>query len=225
MATVGNGTTTAVVRRTVDVSGLASGVRTIAAGGHHTYALTRRGGVRCWGSNLSGGVGSGLRVIVKTPFAVPSLRSGVKAITAGPGFNDATCVITRGGAAKCWGQNSQGWLGVGSKEGAVLKPTGVVGLTRGVSAISHTCGLTSAGGVECWGDNEFGQLGNGSTADSSTPVDVVGLESGVLAVSAGIQHTCAITRGGAAMCGGSNQFGQLGTGSAKGSTKHVPVRP
>jgi hypothetical protein len=203
-ATVGNGTTTAVIRRPVSVSGLARGVRAIAAGGHHTCALTRAGGVRCWGSNTFGAVGSGKRVTIKTPFDVPSLRRGVKAVTTGHGFNDAACVIMQGGAARCWGQNGQGWLGVGSKESVVAEPTGVVGLTRGVSTISggdlfFMCAVVS-GAARCWGGNPSGAFGNGTTTPSTMPVGVSGLTSGVSAIAAGANHTCAIVSGGA-KCG------------------------
>lgn len=78
----------------------------------------------------------------------------------------------------------------------------------------HTCAITIAGGLKCWGSNSDGQLGDGTTADRQTPVDVVGLSSGVVSVGAGALFTCAVTQQGAAKCWGANPYGQLGDGTS-----------
>jgi alpha-tubulin suppressor-like RCC1 family protein len=81
--------------------------------------------------------------------------------------------------------------------------------------------LTTAGGVQCWGNNSNGQLGNNSTTNSPVPVAVSGLSSGVLAVSAGWNHACAVTTAGGVRCWGDNEFGELGNNSTMQSP--VPV--
>ena len=188
----------------VAVSGLASGVGAIAAGGAHTCALTSAGGVKCWGGNVYGQLGDGTTTMRTTPVAVSGLASGVAAVTARGGH---TCALTSAGAVECWGANGVGQLGDGTTA-TRLTPVAVSDLTSGIQAIDagsyHTCALTHTGAVACWGYNQSGQLGDGTTTDHHTPVAVSGLASGVAAVAAGDGHTCALTSAGAVECWGAD---------------------
>lgn len=87
----------------------------------------------------------------------------------------------------------------------------------------YSCGVTVGGGAWCWGANSSGQLGNGGTTDSTVPVPVSGLGSGVASISAGWYHTCAVLTSGAARCWGANTSGNLGNGTTTDSTVPVPV--
>ena len=86
--------------------------------------------------------------------------------------------------------------------------------TKVAAGAFHACGLTTAGGVMCWGGGGSGKLGNGLTESSALPVQVAGLESGVVDIQGGQSHTCALTDGGNMKCWGSNASGQLGNGQA-----------
>ena len=67
--------------------------------------------------------------------------------------------------------------------------------TQVVAGDVHTCALTSVGGVKCWGYNGIGDLGDGSVLNTQrdSPVDVVGLASGVTQLATGYGHMCAVT--------------------------------
>ena len=199
---LGNGTTE-ISRTPVDVAGLQSNVQAIALGMYHTCALTESGGVKCWGSNHVGQLGDGTTEDRLEPVEVTGLSSGVEAVAAG---GAVTCALLEGGSVQCWGS------GIGNLP---VEKTGFGGVVTTISAGgAHTCVLLESGAVKCWGANYAGQLGDGTTENRTDPVDVVGLSSGVEAVAAGSQHTCALLSDGKTQCWGSNSEGQLGNGDA-----------
>ena len=215
---LGDGSTTTRTSP-VDVVGL-TGAVSIGIGTFHACALTSGSDVYCWGygPNLgTGGTGSYL-----TPTRVTSLAGTVIQLSVGA-FH--TCVVTNTGAAKCWGDNGQGQVGVVGST-TQLTPYTVSGLSTGVAQVSaggsyHTCAVTTSGSAMCWGRNTDGQLGDGTTTQRKTPSPVSGASSGVSSISAGYNHSCLTTVGGAAKCWGNNSYGELGTGT--NSNFLVPV--
>jgi alpha-tubulin suppressor-like RCC1 family protein len=205
----------------VTVSGLGSGVTAVSAAIYGTCALTTGGGVKCWGENTFGQLGDGQAcgTLCPSPVNVTGLSSGVASVAAG---DYHSCALTTGGGVKCWGRNASGQLGDGQACGSFwcANPVNVSGLGSGVAAISagsqHTCALTTGGAVKCWGDNGHGPLGDGTTVHRTAPVNVSGLGSGVVAISTGTSNTCAITTGAALKCWGVNITGELGIGTTIG---------
>ena len=100
------------------------------------------------------------------------------------------------------------------------RPASASNTTGIATGAFHSCAFDHTGRVSCWGDNSSGQLGDGTNDDSTTAVEVEGLQ-GVLAIAAGRLHTCAITKVGGVVCWGANSDGQLGDGTTTSS--NVPV--
>lgn len=220
---LGNGTTTSSLIP-LSVSGLL-GATTLAAGGYHSCALLSSGGVACWGYNASGELGNGSTSNSSTPEDVYGLSGGAKDVAAGLYH---TCAVTTVGGALCWGFNMYGEVGNGTNQNSYSTPVSVLigpfGTVTAVSAGAYfTCAVTGTGAALCWGLNSEGQLGTGVASSTTTPAAVHGLSSGIVAVSAGTYHACALTSTGSVYCWGSNTYGQLGNGTTSASRTPVAV--
>lgn len=211
---LGDGTTT---NRSVavDVSGLSSGVAAITAGRFHTCARLTSGGVKCWGHNAVGQLGTGNQADSLTPVSVLNMSDAVL-IAAG---EQHTCVSTSSGAMKCWGYGANYQLGTGNSN-QQTSPANVIGLSASVSAISagylNTCAVLSTGEAECWGNQSNGQVGNGSPTGGNiaSPSKVKLAGSSLTNVSViSTSHsgwTCAVTSSNRAYCWGGNFGYNLG---------------
>jgi cysteine-rich repeat protein len=141
------------------------------------------------------------------------------------------CGLLASGEVLCWGANSVGQLGNGTRsDSRVPMQVRDIPSARQISAGPfHACAVLSSGEVRCWGANDWGQLG------FERPSEMVGWEENsrdreetserneellpvaarvvqARQVSAGLSHTCALLTSGAVVCWGDGDRGQLGRG-------------
>lgn len=203
--------------------GFGSGLLAIDGGTFHVCALTDDAAIRCLGDNFYGQLGTGPIDGSLQTDRVVDLAAGTVQLSAG-GLH--SCARSVSGSVQCWGWNHRGQIGV-DRISLRLAPTQVAGLDGNIAGVAagerHGCALTTGGAVKCWGSNLNGELGDGSTRIRLTPVDTVGLGSGVRAISAGAAASCAITAQRSVRCWGANFDGRLGNGSNLDSSVPVDV--
>jgi hypothetical protein len=208
---------------------------TLTGGTAHTCMVTTAGGIRCWGDNSAGQLGSpAAGSFSSTPVDVAGLTSGVQSIAAGAAH---TCALLFSGAVKCWGKNDKGQLGDGSFIDRNT-PVSVFGFESGggtglITGGAFTCirlGAISAGFpgppgtylLAC-----FGAYGNSATPQYMITCGMVSCSgspfSGAFIVggSAGadashfcisVTGTTTLTMSRNPLCFGNGPYGQLGSG-------------
>jgi alpha-tubulin suppressor-like RCC1 family protein len=215
---LGSGWGTGIRNRPVSVPGI-TGAKAIAAGDEFNCVIKSDNTVACWGANNFGQLGNSSTVQSSAPVNVTGL-TGVSDISLGYGHG---CAVSSG-SVKCWGYNEYGQLARGGGNLSFPVDVGISGATQVSTSDISTCALAS-GGVRCWGYGAYG-LGNGTNTNIHySPITPNGLGSGVsaLASSGGSNsgHHCAI-KGGAALCWGRNDYGQLGEAST--TYRNVPYQ-
>lgn len=196
----------------VDTSGVLAGqdVQAVAAGRDHTCALAN-GRVYCWGENMFGQLGIGMRSRSLVPAAVAAPLSAT-----GPAVSVLSAAVTStcaagSGAVYCWGWGLAPPL---VRHGEAYQVSGLAGLTK----IEGSCGIID-GHVYCWDGYAVGE----PVIETPGPVAVQGLPRGRASeLTTGGGHACAVVKG-RAYCWGSNSYGELGNGTRKASTKAVRV--
>ena len=214
----------------------------ISLGEYHTCAVTSGGKAMCWGLQKYGRIGNG-DVIYDTTRNHPSTFVMESAenptahlqdlihISVGEGHS---CALKAEGTVRCWGKGDSGQLGnlqtehsgypvvVATGEGDSTPLSGVVQIDSGDK---HSCALLSSGQVRCWGSGENGRLGNRSSNDKHHPVPVLAGSNGtaplegVVQISSGKSHNCALLASGRMVCWGSGEFGQLANGKPDSSNR------
>lgn len=132
-------------------------------------------------------------------FASRSILFEAVGVTTGQSH---TCAASSFGAIYCWGNNTFGQLGDGTRINSFL-PVAVKGLQGGVLSLSATalgtCALMVDGSVYCWG-----QVSLSDTVRSTvTPVRVPDLPP-VRNIDGGTNFSCGVTFENSVMCWGAN---------------------
>ena len=163
--------------RPTPVPGIGGQVVQIATSNSDGYALTSSGAVWAWGVASYGELGNGTHPAYSTRAVKVDFPAGVRIVSlANPMPFDGALAIDSHGHVWGWGLNANGDLCLSGLMELRPSELPLSDVTLATGARTHSL-FSSGGKVYACGSGEYGVLGTGSTANSSTPVPVVGLPS------------------------------------------------
>ncbi|XP_062852314.1 probable E3 ubiquitin-protein ligase HERC3 isoform X3 [Trichomycterus rosablanca] len=189
------------------------GLKEVACGAQHSIFLMHDGSVYTCGSNSHGQLGhekSGAK-----PELVGALDAQkIASVACGQAHSLA---LSEKGQVFAWGGGEGGQLGLGTVEEAVRVPRLIKKLcehriSQVMCGNQHCIALSKDGQLFTWGQNSSGQLGLGKGEPNSlSPQPLKSLSGIPLAqISAGGDHSFALSLSGAVFAWGRNSAGQLG---------------
>ncbi|XP_042617089.1 probable E3 ubiquitin-protein ligase HERC3 [Cyprinus carpio] len=197
------------------------GLKEVACGSQHSLFLLHDGSVYACGSNSCGQLGhdkGGWR-----PELVGALDAQkIAGVSCGQAHSLA---VNEQGQVFAWGAGEGGQLGLGTAEEAVRVPRLIKKLcehriSQVMCGNQHCIALSKDGQLFVWGENSSGQLGLGKGEPSTlSPQPLKSLCGIPLAqISAGGDHSFALSLSGAVFGWGKNSAGQLGLNDEQGKT-------
>jgi alpha-tubulin suppressor-like RCC1 family protein len=141
------------------------------------------------------------------------------------------CARRTTGAVACWGDDTYGQLGDGTRLPGTPRDNPHVMTARAIAGIadataiaageSLACALRGGGRLTCWGMLQLPQGSEEPAAKARTPYDVIA--AGVESIAIGRSHACARLADGRVQCWGANTHGELGDGSILASDTPLGV--
>ena len=216
----------------------------ISAGAYDSAAIDPQGRVYTWGSEGNN------HYIYSTSKPTPTLArdpngssQGLHAVQVSVNWSFIMALGTDG-SVYTWGYNNYGQLGNGQSTGEgnatyaadpvrVPDPKDASKAFKAVQISAggfHALAISQDGTAWAWGYNDYGQLGDNTEINRPTPTQVGNPTNSsqpfqVAQISAGVIHSLAIDKSGAAWAWGRNTNGQLGNGATSNQPTPRRVSP
>jgi len=193
--------------------------KAVSAGYRHSLAIDANGGLWAWGRNWSGQLGDGSTTDRKEPAHIKP-ETKFQYISAG---ENCSFAIDENG--RLWGFGSPKAVANGTAGSSNITTPDRIQSDAQFKAVSagSSIGLAidTTGKLWAWGDNDRGQLGDGTTTTPVAPVQIMSSRTFIaVSVAHGFSggHNLAIDNSNGLWAWGSNDSGQLGSGTTNGAS-------